>query len=79
MLNMIESRVMEHTWRAWEPNLIYVLHQAPPNPVPHLAAAVRRADRAARAADSVGQVNMIGMAIAQGLAENEAARRRRTC
>src|SRR5204863_2691680 len=24
MLNMIESRVMEHTWRDWEPNIIHV-------------------------------------------------------
>ena len=27
MLNMIESRVMEHTWRDWEPNIIHVFHQ----------------------------------------------------
>src|ERR1041385_3478119 len=32
MLNMIESRALEFTWRQWEPNIIYVLHQAPPNP-----------------------------------------------
>ena len=27
MLNMIESRVIEHTWRQWEPQIIYVHHQ----------------------------------------------------
>ena len=32
MLNMIESRVMEHTWRQWEPNIIYVHHQSAPFP-----------------------------------------------
>ena len=32
MLNMIESRVMEHTWRQWEPQIIYVHHQTVPFP-----------------------------------------------
>ena len=32
MLNMIESRVMEHAWRQWEPNIIYVHHQSSPFP-----------------------------------------------
>ena len=32
MLNMIESRVMEHTWRQWEPNIIYVHHRSSPFP-----------------------------------------------
>ena len=69
MLNMIESRVMEHTWRDWEPNIVYVLHQAPPNPyriwLPPFAEPI------ALHAPPIpsGQVNMIGMAIAQGLAE----------
>jgi Zinc carboxypeptidase len=70
MLNMVESRVMEHTWRSWEPNLVYVLHQAPPNPyriwLPPFAEPI------ALHAPPIpsGQVNTIGMAIAQGLAEN---------
>jgi hypothetical protein len=70
MLNMVESRVMEHTWRAWEPNIVYVLHQAPPNPyriwLPPFAEPI------ALHAPPIpsGQVNTIGMAIAQGLAEN---------
>ena len=32
MLNMIESRVMEHAWRQWEPQIIYVHHQSSPFP-----------------------------------------------
>ncbi|HEY6358339.1 MAG TPA: M14 family zinc carboxypeptidase, partial [Vicinamibacterales bacterium] len=32
MLNMIESRVMEHTWRQWEPDIIHVHHQGAPAP-----------------------------------------------
>ena len=32
MLNMIESRVVEHTWRQWEPQIIYVHHQSAPFP-----------------------------------------------
>jgi hypothetical protein len=69
MLNMIESRVMEHFWRQWEPQIIYVHHQTAPFPAriwlppfadpiglqaPHL---------------SSREVNMIGMAIAKGLEE----------
>jgi hypothetical protein len=70
MLNMVESRVMEHTWRAWEPNIVYVMHQAPPNPyriwLPPFAEPI------ALHAPPIpsGQVNMIGTAIAQGLAEH---------
>jgi hypothetical protein len=69
MLNMIESRVMEHAWRQWEPQIVYVHHQSGPFPtriwlppfsepvgtdVPYLMAR---------------EVNMIGMAIAKGLEE----------
>ena len=69
MLNMVESRVLEHTWRIWEPQIIYVQHQSGPFPtriwlppfsepvgidVPYLMAR---------------EVNMIGMAIAKGLEE----------
>ena len=32
MLNMIESRAIEHTWRQWEPQIIYVQHQSGPFP-----------------------------------------------
>jgi hypothetical protein len=69
MLQMIESRVMEHTWRQWEPNIIYVQHQSSPFPtriwLPPFAAPI------ATHAPGIPsrQVNTIGMAIAQGLDE----------
>ncbi len=69
MINMIESRVMEHVWRQWEPHIIYVFHQSSPPPtriwLPPFS-------------EPVGlnapylmsrEVNMIGMAIAKGLEE----------
>jgi len=67
MLNMVESRVMEHTWRQWEPNIIYVHHQSSPFPtriwLPPFAEPI-----AAHAPGIVSsQLNMIGMAIAQRL------------
>src|SRR5688572_8664017 len=69
MLNMIESRVMEHAWRQWEPQIVYVHHQSAPFPTriwlppfaepiaPHAPFLMSRT------------VNTIGMAIAQGLEE----------
>ena len=33
MLNMIESRVIEHAWREWEPDIIHVHHQGAPAPM----------------------------------------------
>ena len=69
MLNMAESRVLEHTWRQWEPQIIYVHHQTGPFPtriwLPPFS-------------EPIGidapflisrEVNMIGMAIAKGLEE----------
>jgi hypothetical protein len=32
MLNVIESRVVQRTWREWEPQIIYVQHQSSPFP-----------------------------------------------
>jgi hypothetical protein len=32
MLNMIESRVVQRTWREWEPDIVYVQHQSSPFP-----------------------------------------------
>jgi hypothetical protein len=32
MLNVIESRVVQRTWREWEPEIIYVHHQSSPFP-----------------------------------------------
>jgi hypothetical protein len=67
MLNMIESRVMEHTWRQWEPNIIYVHHQSAPFPtriwLPPFAEpiALHTPYLVSR------ELNMIGMAIARRL------------
>jgi hypothetical protein len=67
MLNTVESRVVEHTWRQWEPNIIYVQHQSSPQPtriwLPPFAEPI-----AAHAPGLVSaELNMIGMAIAQRL------------
>ena len=69
MLNMIESRVMEHAWRQWEPQIIYVQHQSSPFPtriwLPPFAEPI-----ATHAPYLMSrEVNAIGMAIAQGLEE----------
>lgn len=70
MLNMIESRVIEHTWRQWEPQIIYVHHQSSPFPtriwIPPFA------DPIGPEAPAIisREINMIGMAIARALDEN---------
>lgn len=69
MINMIESRVMEHTWRQWEPQIIHVHHQSSPFPtriwVPPFAEPI-----ATHAPYVISrEINTIGMAIAQGLEE----------
>jgi hypothetical protein len=69
MLDMIESRALEHTWRLWEPNIIYVHHQSAPFPtriwLPPFAEPI-----ATHAPYLLSrEVNMIGMAIAKGLEE----------
>ncbi|MFN7979453.1 MAG: M14 metallopeptidase family protein [Vicinamibacterales bacterium] len=69
MINMIESRVMEHAWRAWEPQIIHVHHQTAPFPtriwLPPFAEPI-----ASRVPYLLSrEVNMIGMAMAKGLEE----------
>ncbi len=69
MVNMIESRVLEHFWRQWEPQIVYVFHQAAPFPtriwLPPFSEPV-----GLHAPPIVSrEINMIGMAIAQGLDE----------
>jgi hypothetical protein len=69
MLNMIESRVIEHTWRQWEPQIVYVHHQSGPFPtriwLPPFSEPV-----GIEAPYVISrEVNMIGMAIAKGLEE----------
>ena len=69
MLNMVESRVIEHTWRQWEPQIVYVHHQSGPFPtriwLPPFSEPVglEAPPLVAR------EVNMIGMAIAKTLDE----------
>lgn len=69
MLNMIESRVMEHAWRTWEPQIIHVHHQSSPFPtriwLPPFAEPI--ANRAPYLISR--EINMIGMAMAKGLEE----------
>jgi hypothetical protein len=69
MVNMVESRVLEHFWRQWEPDIIYVFHQTAPFPtriwLPPFSEPV-----GLHAPPIVSrEINMIGMAIAQGLDE----------
>ncbi len=70
MLNMIESRVMEHFWRQWEPTVIYVLHQSPPFPTRIWLPPFSEPVGLNAPAVTTREVNMIGMAIAQGLEEH---------
>ncbi|MEZ5283954.1 MAG: M14 family metallopeptidase [Vicinamibacterales bacterium] len=69
MLNMIESRVMEHAWRQWEPQIIHVHHQTSPFPtriwLPPFAEPI-----ATQAPYLISrEINMLGMAMAKGLEE----------
>jgi hypothetical protein len=70
MMNMIESRAIEHTWRQWEPQIIYVHHQSGPFPtriwLPPFSEPVGIDTPYLMARE----VNMIGMAIAKGLEEH---------
>ena len=69
MLNMVESRAIEHAWRQWEPQIVHVHHQSAPFPtriwLPPFA------DPIASHAPSLmsRQINTIGMAIAMKLEE----------
>jgi hypothetical protein len=70
MLNMIESRVIAHTWREWEPDIIYVHHQSSPFPtriwIPPFADPIGY-----RAPAIMGrEVNAIGTRIAEELDAN---------
>ena len=69
MINMIESRVLEHVWRQWEPNIVYVLHQTSPFPTRIWLPPFSEPVGLEAPAIVSREVNMIGMAIAQGLDE----------
>jgi hypothetical protein len=69
MLNMIESRTLEHTWRQWEPQIIYVHHQSGPFPTRIWLPPFSEPVGIAAPYIISREVNMIGMAIAKGLEE----------
>jgi len=69
MLNMIESRVLEHTWRQWEPQIIYVQHQSGPFPTRIWLPPFSEPVGTDAPYLMSREVNMIGMAIAKGLEE----------
>ncbi|MCK7574631.1 MAG: hypothetical protein MZV65_01100 [Chromatiales bacterium] len=75
MVNMIESRVLEHFWRQWEPHIIYVFHQTRRS---RRGSGCRRSpSRSAcmRPAIISREINMIGMAIAAGTGPARPGRR----
>ncbi|MDE3215488.1 MAG: hypothetical protein KGO03_03760 [Gemmatimonadota bacterium] len=67
MLNVVESRVIARTWREWEPQIIYVQHQA--SPVPTRIWLPPFAEPIAPEVPPLmsREVNTIGMTIAQEL------------
>ncbi len=67
MLNVVESRVIARTWRAWEPDIIYVHHQS--SPVPTRIWLPPFAEPIAPEVPPLmsREVNTIGMTIAQEL------------
>jgi hypothetical protein len=69
MLNMVESRVLEHTWRQWEPQIIYVHHQSGPFPTRIWLPPFSEPVGTDAPFLMSREVNMIGMAIAKGLEE----------
>jgi hypothetical protein len=70
MLNMIESRVIEHAWRQWEPQIVYVHHQVGPFPTRIWLPPFSEPVGLEAPPVIAREVNMIGMAIAKGLDEN---------
>jgi hypothetical protein len=70
MLNMIESRVLEHAWRQWEPQIIYVHHQSGPFPTRIWLPPFSEPVGTDAPYLMSREVNMIGMAIAKGLEEH---------
>ena len=63
MLNMIESRMMEHFWRQWEPQIVYVHHQTAPFPARIWLPPFSEPVGLEAPYLSSREVNMIGMAI----------------
>ena len=70
MLNMIESRVIEHTWRQWEPQIVYVQHQSGPFPTRIWLPPFSEPVGIDAPPVIAREVNMLGMAMAKKLDEN---------
>lgn len=70
MLNMVESRVIEYTWRQWEPQITYVHHQSGPFPTRIWLPPFSEPVGIDAPPVIAREVNMIGMAIAKGLDEH---------
>ena len=69
MLNMIESRVIEHAWRQWEPQIVYVHHQSGPFPTRIWLPPFSEPVGLEAPPVIAREMNMIGMAIAKSLDE----------
>jgi Zinc carboxypeptidase len=69
MLNMIESRAIEHTWRQWEPQIVYVHHQSGPFPTRIWLPPFSEPVGVEAPPVIAREVNMLGMAMAKGLDE----------
>ena len=70
MLNMIESRAIEHTWRQWEPQIVYVHHQVGPFPTRIWLPPFSEPVGVEAPPVIAREVNMLGMAMAKALDEN---------
>jgi hypothetical protein len=70
MLNMIESRAIEHAWRQWEPQVVYVHHQVGPFPTRIWLPPFSEPVGLEAPAVIAREINMIGMAIAKALDEH---------
>jgi hypothetical protein len=69
MLNMVESRAIEHVWRQWEPQIVYVHHQSGPFPTRIWLPPFSEPVGSEAPYLMSREVNMMGMAIAKGLEE----------
>src|SRR5829696_1367306 len=69
MLNMVESRAIEHTWRQWEPQIVYVHHQVGPFPTRIWLPPFSEPVGVEAPAVIAREVNMLGMAMAKALDE----------
>lgn len=69
MLNMIESRVIEHTWRQWEPQIVYVHHQTSPFPTRIWLPPFSEPVGVEAPPVIAREINMLGMAMAKALDE----------